>query len=65
MKQMFNTVRTAANPNAMMEQMLSSNPNYARAQELIRQNGGNAQQAFYNLANQYGVDPNEILNSLR
>ena len=65
LKQMLNTVRMAGNPQAMMDQLLRSNPNYSKALELIRQNNGNAQQAFYNLANQYGVDPNEILNSLK
>lgn len=63
LKQMLNTVR--GNPQAMMNQMLANNPNYAKALELVRQNGGDAQKAFYNLANQYGVDPNEILNSLK
>lgn len=65
LKQMLNTIRTAGNPQAMMDQMLRNNPNYSKALELVRQNGGNAQQAFYSLANQYGVDPNEILNSLK
>ena len=65
LKQMLNTIRTAGNPQVMMDQMLRNNPNYSKALELVRQNGGNAQQAFYSLANQYGVDPNEILNSLK
>jgi len=65
LKQMLNTVRMAGNPQAMMDQLLSNNPNYSKALELVRQNGGNAQKAFYNLASQYGVDPNEILNSLK
>lgn len=65
LKQMLNSVRMAGNPQAMMDQMLRNNPNYSRALELVRQNGGNAQKAFYDLANQYGVDPNEILNSLK
>lgn len=65
LKQMLNSVRMAGNPQAMLEQMLRNNPNYSKAMELVRQNGGDAQRAFYNLANQYGVDPNEILNSLK
>ena len=65
LKQMFDTVRTAGNPQAMMDQMLRSNPNYSRALELVRQNNGDAQKAFYDLANQYGVNPNEIINSLK
>ena len=43
----------------------NGNPQYAQVQKLIQESGGNAQQAFYNLAGQMGVDPNEILNALK
>lgn len=65
MKQAVNMARTASNPQAMLNQMFSQNPNYAQAQQLIQQNGGDARKAFYALAEQMGVDPNEILNQLR
>lgn len=54
-----------ANPQMMLQQMLGQNPNYARAQQLIQQAGGDPQKAFYDLANQMGVDPNEILSALK
>ena len=44
---------------------LMQNPNYQRAMQLVQQNGGDAQKAFYALANQYGLDPAEILNALK
>ena len=59
--QMLNMIK----PQNIMDQMLRNNPNYSKALELIRQNGGDAQKAFYNLANQYGVDPNEILKQIK
>ena len=39
-----------------------------RMQEVMKvvdQNGGNAKAAFYNMAQQKGKDPNEILEQLR
>ena len=48
------------NPQAIMD-MMGNNPNMQKVNEIIQQNGGDAKQAFFNLANQMGVDPNEIL----
>ncbi len=49
------------NPVGMLQNM----PQYQQAMQLIQQSGGNAQAAFYKLAQQRGVDPNTILNALR
>ena len=49
----------------MLQQMVSQNPNMKQVLDLVNQNGGNAQQAFYALAKQKGVNPDDILNSLR
>lgn len=64
-KNMVNMARAAGNPQIMIQKMLQSNPQYAQVQKLIADNGGDAQKAFYSLANQMGVDPNEILNALK
>ena len=64
-KNALNMVKTAQNPQLMMNQLMQNNPMYAQVQQIIQQNGGNAQQAFYNLAQQMGVDPNQILNQLK
>ena len=53
------------NPGLMLNQMFAGNPNYQQAQQLIQQSGGDARKAFYDLAQQMGVDPEQILNSLR
>ena len=50
------------NPQALLQMM---GPQYAQIQSLIAANGGDAQKAFYNLANQMGVDPQEVLNALK
>ena len=64
-KQTMNMIRTAGNPQMMMQQMLQNNPQYAQVQRLISDNGGDAQKAFYTLANQMGINPEEILNALK
>lgn len=58
-------LRNSQNPSAMMETMLSQNPNYNYVKGLIQQNGGDAKAAFFNLAKEKGVDPNTIINMLK
>lgn len=62
---MFQAVKNAQNPNAMMQSLMQSNPQMQQVMDVINQNGGNAKQAFYALAQQKGVDPNTILSQLK
>ena len=64
-KQMFQTVKMAQNPQMMMNQMIQNNPQMKQAMEFVRTSGKTPEQAFYALANQMGVDPREVLNSLK
>ena len=64
-KRLLNLVRSSQNPQAMMYQMMQNNPQLKQAVEYINQNGGNPRDAFYALAKERGVDPNEILNMLK
>ena len=64
-KQMMGMVNASQNPQMMMNQMLTSNPQFKQVMEIINQSGGDPQKAFYALAEQKGVDPNEILNMLK
>lgn len=57
---MFNQIRRSPNPNAAAASMLSPD-----MRTYISQNGGDAKTAFYNMALQKGIDPNQILNTLR
>ena len=63
-KQMMGMVNGAQNPQAMLSQMMQSNPQMRQVMELVNQSGGDPRKAFYALAQQKGVDPNEILNML-
>ena len=64
-KSMLNLIRNANNPQALLQTMINNNPNLANVMNIIRQNGGNPKDAFYNLAKQKGVNPDEILNMLK
>ena len=61
---MIGTVQAAKDPMGTINQMASTNPQMQQVMQIIQQNGGNAKQAFYNMAQQRGVDPNVILQQL-
>lgn len=58
-------LRNSSNPSAMLNTLLSQNPNYGYVMDLINKNGGNAKAAFFNLAKEKGVDPNSVINMLK
>lgn len=62
---LLNQVRNSPDPNMAMQNLASTNPQIQGVMNYIRQNGGDARSAFYNLAAEKGVDPNSILNQLR
>ena len=55
-KGMMNTVKVASNPQLALNQMLMSNPQLSQAFNLIRGMGNNPQTAFYNYAQQLGLN---------
>ena len=64
-KQMMGMVNGARNPTAMMTQMMNNNPQMKQVMNVVNQYGGDPQKAFYALAEQKGIDPQEILNMLK
>lgn len=64
-KNMFNMLRNSGNPQAMLNQLVQNNPQYKQVAQYINENGGDAKSAFYKLANQSGVNPDEIINMLK
>ena len=64
LKGMMNMVKGAQNPEAMLQAMLMNNPNYGQVMNLISQYG-DPKSAFYELAKQKGIDPNQIINMLK
>ena len=64
-RQMMGMINASQNPQLMMNQFLSGNPQLKQVMDTVNQLGGDPKTAFYKLAEQKGVDPNEILNMLK
>lgn len=64
-KQMMGMVTGSQNPSAMLNQLVMSNPNLKQVMDIVNSSGGDPKKAFYALAEQKGVDPQEILDMLK
>ena len=64
-KQMMGMINGSSNPSAMLNQMIQSNPNYQQIMNAINSAGGDPQKAFYAMAEQKGVNPQDILDMLK
>lgn len=64
-KNMMNMIRGAGNPQMMLNQMVSQNPQMQQVMQYVKQNGGDAKSAFYKLANERGMNPDDVLNMLK
>lgn len=62
LKNMLNMIKSGGNPQAMVESMAANNP---QIQQAIQQAGGDPKKAFYNMAQQMGVDPQEVLKMMK
>lgn len=63
--QMFKMVMGANNKTNTLQSLAQSNPQMQETLSFINQNGGNAEQLYYNMCKQKNVDPNIIINQLR
>lgn len=64
-KQMMTMVSGAQDPNGMIRQLMANNPQMKQVTDLIQSAGGDPRRAFYELAQQKGVDPQEILDMMK
>ena len=64
-KQYMNLFKNASNPQALLQNMIQSNPQVKSIIDYVNQNGGDPKTAFYKLAEQKGVNPDQILNMLK
>lgn len=44
---------------------MANNPQYKQVMDYVRQNGGDPKAAFYKMAEEKGVNPEDILNQLK
>ena len=64
-KQMIGMIKTAGNPQAMLNQLMMTNPNMKQVMEIVGQYGGDSMKAFQATAEQMGVNPEEILGMIK
>ena len=64
-KNMMNMVNGAQDPNTMIRQLMNNNPQMKQVMDVISKAGGDPRRAFYELAQQKGVDPQEILDMMK
>jgi len=55
-------IKNSQNPQALISNMMAQNPQVAN---IINAYGGDPKAAFYGLAQQKGVNPDDILNMLK
>lgn len=61
-KQMFQIVKNSSDPRAMLNKIIHHNPQLKEIMDLA---GSDPKTAFYRLAEQKGVNPDDILNMLK
>lgn len=62
---LYSMLRGKSNPMAALQSMAQTNPQIKQAFDIVQQNGGDMQAAFYKLAEQNGIDPNNVLNMIK
>lgn len=56
--------RTASNPEAFVQSMMANNPRAMDVMNAINACGGDPKAAFYSVARQKGIDPEQFLKSI-
>ena len=64
-RQMISMVKSAGNPQMMISQLMQTSPQMREVMQIVQQYGGDANKAFYAIAEQKGIDPQEILDMLK
>ena len=61
-KQTIQMVKASQNPQAMLNQLITNNPSYKQAMDIVNQYGGDVNKALNETVSQMGIDPKEIMN---
>ena len=64
-KQMMNMIRGVQNPSQFLTNLAQQNPQMKNVLSLVQNSSMSPKDLFYKLAQQKGVDPNEILKALQ
>ena len=64
-KQMMGMVKSAANPKQALNMLAMNNPQMKQVMDIVEQYGGDSMKAFRAVAEECGVNPDEILGMLK
>lgn len=64
-KQLMNMVRGAKNPQQFLMNIAQQNPQIQQVMNMVRSSGKSPKDLFYQLAQQRGINPDDILKELR
>lgn len=62
-KQIYNMLRCSNNPNQLLDQLVSRNPQMAQAVNLIK-NNGNYEQVFRSMCQEKGINADEFIKQM-
>ena len=63
-RQALNVVRAARNPQAALMGMMGNNPQMQQVMDIVRQRGNDPMKAFREMAEENGLDPDELLSMI-
>ena len=64
-KQMMGMVKSAANPQQALNMLAMNNPQMKQVMNIVEQYGGDSMKAFRAVAEECGMDPEQILGMLK
>ena len=64
-RQMMSMVRTAQNPQLMLNQIVMNNPQMKQVMDIVQKHGGDPMTALRKEAEAAGISPEEILGMLK
>lgn len=63
LRNVYNMIRQAQNPQMLLNNLASQNPQLAQAMQMCK--SGNPKDIFYKMCEQRGINPEDILNQLK
>lgn len=63
-RQYMNVLKASRNPQAALEGMMANNPQLQQVKQIVDKKGGDPMKAFRDMAEENGLDPDEILSMI-
>lgn len=64
LKSLMQMAQSFKDPMSFLQVMCARNPQLQPLMQCLKENGGDAKAAFYSMAQQKGVDPDEIIHTI-